>query len=358
MNGVAKDYFPEATVQILDALTYTTAAFRKSYPATYLFLAGRCPWLWGLFFNTLDNRVVDKIARIQRRFNNLIHCQGLEQFILDEKPDIIITTHWLPNEVVSHLKKRHPFKALLVTCITDYYPHAFWRDSGVDLYFAPHADLTVRLKQLGILENKIKVTGLPIDKVFGVRIEKVIIRAKLGLAKEKPTVLIASGGFGIGPVAELVAEVNKIERSLQILVICGNNSKLQDRLYEVAKRSHHQIKIFGFVNNMHELMDASDLMISKPGGLTTTEAMAKALPLIILDPIPGQETYNSEFLIKHQAGIEAKNPAHARLIIEQLLVEPERLKHLTENISQLAKPHAAQEIMTIIKKRFESGRAE
>lgn len=302
-----------------------------------------------------DIRAVDLIVRYFRRITNSIHCKDFEQFILDEKPDLIITTHWLPNEIITSLKKRRKVEPFLVTCITDYYPHAFWRNRGVDLYIAPSEDLLPRLVKLGVAQEKVRTFGLPIDPEFGRRVNKTEIRKQLNLDTGLFTILITSGGFGVGPIKELVTEIEKIDYPLQVQVVCGKNSNLCNELNTYTQKSRHRFQIFGFVKNMDELMEASDILISKSGGLTSTEAMAKDLPLIILYPIPGQEFSNSEFLLKHGAGLRVRSAKQARSSLEGLLAEPGRLDILRKNIGKLARPNAAREILAYLKQVYQKG---
>jgi processive 1,2-diacylglycerol beta-glucosyltransferase len=351
----AEEIFSEAEISLFNVLDYTTPVFKKSYPAIYLFMINRCPWLFGLGYYLTDIRVVDRIVRYFRRITNSIHCKEFEKYILTEKPDLIITTHWLANEIITSLKKSGKFKSFLATCITDYYPHAFWRNSGVDLYIAPNEDLIPRLVKLGVSREKAHTIGLPISPEFTCRHDKKEIRKQLGMDAGLFSLLITSGGFGVGPIKELVAEIEKIDHPLQVLVVCGNNSLLYEELTAYTKKSRHTIRIFGFVNNMDELMEASDILISKSGGLTSTEAMAKDLPLIILYPIPGQEFSNSEFLVKHGAGLRVKSAKQARGALEGLLAEPERLSVLRDNIGKLAKPNAAREIISYLKQVYRKG---
>ena len=298
---------------------------------------------------------MDRIVKLFRRMNNALYCKRFEDYLLAEQPDLVLTTHFLPNEIITHLKKRHRFRTTLVTCITDYYPHAWWRDRGVDLYITPNEDLTPRLVKLGILPAKIKPLGIPIDREFAERHSKTDIRNQLGLQPDRLTLLITSGGFGVGPVKDLLAEVVKIKFRLQILVICGNNNSLQEELKEFAGSKAHDVRIFGFVRNMHELMAASDLMVSKSGGLTSTEAMAKGLPMVVLYPIPGQESSNCDFLLKHEAGVLAQDPPGAACQIEALLGETSRLQRFQNNIAKLGKPHSAREIVAYVRNVFGKG---
>lgn len=352
---VSGDIFPEAVVSLFDVLNYTTPLFKKSYPAIYLFMVNRCPWLFGIGYYLTDIRAVDRFVRIFRRLTNSLNCKSFEKHLLNEKPDLIITTHWLPNEIISSLKKRRKLDSFLVTCITDYYPHAFWRNRGVDLYIAPNEDLIPRLTKLGVAPEKVQTIGLPIAPEFAHNHDKVEIRKQLGLAQDLFTILITSGGFGVGPIKELVVEIEKIDAPLQVQVVCGKNTELREELTAYTKNARHRFQIYGFVTNMDELMEASDIMISKSGGLTSTEAMAKNLPLIILYPIPGQEFSNSEFLLKHGAGIRVGSAKQARLALESVLTEPNKLALLRQNIGKLARPNAAKRIMTYLKQVYQKG---
>lgn len=352
---VTGDIFPEAVVSLFDVLNYTTPLFKKSYPAIYLFMVNRCPWLFGIGYYLTDIRAVDRFIRIFRRLTNSIYCKSFEKHLINEKPDLIITTHWLPNEIITSLKKRRKLGSFLATCITDYYPHAFWRNRGVDLYIAPNEDLIPRLIKLGVAPEKVQTFGLPIDPEFACHRDRLEMRKQLGLDTELFTILITSGGFGVGPIKELVAEIEKIDTPLQVQVVCGKNNMLREELIAYTKKARHRFRIFGFVTNMDQLMEASDILISKSGGLTSTEAMAKNLPLIILYPIPGQEFSNSEFLLKHGAGVRARNAKQARLALESFLAEPNKLELLRKNIGKLARPNAARRIMTYLKQVYQKG---
>lgn len=349
LYAVIGEYFPRAEIKILDALDYSTPVFQKGYPQSYLFMVNYCPWLWGIFYYFLDNRLVDRISRLFRRTTNNLNCQKFVKLILDEKPELIITTHFLPNEIIAHLKKRHGLKTFLATCITDYYPHTFWREREIDLFFTPNEELTPRLVQLGISAEKIKPFGIPVHPAFAENVSKAKIRQELGLDTDQFTVLITSGGFGVGPVEELVAELSRITTPFQALVVCGNNPPLQEEISRITAGTIHQFKIYGFVENMFDLMNASDLLITKPGGLTSTEAMAKGLPLLIFYPIPGQESSNCDFIVRHQAGVRVKNGKQARRLIETMVTDPEQLAILEENIKKLGRPQSARNIISYLK---------
>jgi len=315
-----------------------------------MFMINKCPWFWAFSYHFLDLPLIDRIGRLFRRATNSKHCKPFEQLVMSEQPEVIVTTHFLPNEVVGRLKRKHGLTTTLITCITDYYPHAFWRNQGIDLYVTPHESLAPRLQKLGVKKDQIYPLGIPIDPIFSVNQDQAQVRKKLGLDLNQFTILIASGGFGIGSFEELLFELDKIEGQLQILVVCGKNQKLEDELKEAVKRLKKNIKVYGYVQNMHELMEASDILISKSGGLTVTEAMAKGLPLIVTNPIPGQESSNCNFVVQNNAGKKADNPQQARSWITELQKNHSGLNTLKSNIKQLGRPNSAHNIWEVVEK--------
>ncbi len=348
----AEKRFPELEVRLFDILDYAKPIFKKSYPNTYLFMVKRCPWLWGIAFHLTNVSLLDPLLRVVRRVNNNYNCREFIKYLQQEEPDLVLTTHFLPNEIITALKKRGVFKNKLVTCLTDYYPHAFWNSAGVDLYFVPNKDIKKKMMKSGIVGRKIKTMGIPVHEQFLMKPDVSKLQERLQIASGKFTVLIASGGFGVGPVKELFLEIKKLSKPIQILIICGNNAQLQEELTRLAKDSIHSVKIYGFVENMDELMAVSDLLISKSGGLTTTEAMIKGLPLISYKPIPGQETANSRFLIRHGAGLKALTPREARFLLMELIDNPQKLSYLQNNIAKLGNPKAAYEIINFLNSNF------
>lgn len=352
-----KDAFPTAGIKLLDVLDYTNPVFKKSYPQSYLFLVRYFPLLWGFGYYIIDNPYVDRIVRHFRRATNSRQAKGFFNLITAERPDLIVTTHFLPNELLSILKERRGLKAFLVTCITDYHPHIIWKDSGIDRYVTPTAEMTQKLKSWGIPERKILPLGLPIHPAFTEHTEKSEVRRKLGLETGMLTVLITSGGFGVGPVKGLVSELRKIKTPLQVVVICGANPKLHDEITAFTSGSIHHFVIHGYVANMHEFMEASDLLISKAGGLTSSEAMAKGLPLIMIKPIPGQESGNCQFILEHHAGFRANTPRQARRLVERIARNPGVLRRLRDNIGRLGQPDAAVKIAAAVKKTWLSLKA-
>lgn len=216
--------------------------------------------------------------------------------INQEKPDTIIFTNPFPSLVVSGLKKKGKVNINTATIITDYNAHRVWLNDTVDDYFVGCDDLKLNLISMGIKANRIAVTGIPIHDKFFLPLDKSTIIQELKLDSNIPIILVMGGGLGLGPIDEIISHLDQINRPLQVLVVAGKNKELLRALEQKKNKYHHPIKLFGYCENVHELMEISSLLVSKAGGITMTEAIQKELPALITQPIPGQEVANAEYL--------------------------------------------------------------
>jgi len=333
-----------ADARIIDALDYTNGIFRRSYPSTYLFLVNKVPHLWALCFYLLDYRPLGFIIRPLRRVLNKINSFKLEQFLIKEKFDILISTHFMPTEVTARLKMRGLVDTKLINVVTDYGVHAFWINKGADVYIVATEATKRELAAKGVDEKSIVVLGIPINPVFSIKKDRGALLSNIGIKDGYFNVLIGSGGFGVGPVREIVRNLGMLGGKLQILAVCGNNKKLYEDITGFARSSKAPVKAFGFVNNMDELMEVSDLIITKSGGLTTSEALSKRLPMIILSPIPGQESNNSRLLVESGAAIRVDNAGEAGRAVVKIMNNNETLIKMKESISRIARPDSARDI--------------
>lgn len=333
---------------IIDSLDYTNKFFKFMYPATYLFLVNFAPLLWGFFYYLSDNGKVYYFISKIRRISNWMNSRPLVKYILDTRPDIIVFTHFFASEVVADLKKRGKFQGKLITIITDYGSHSFWFSSQIDAYIVGFDETRSDLLRRGVPEDKIKVLGIPVDIPFTKDVDKIGLREKLGIERDKFTALVISGGFGVGPVKELVYCLGNLARPIQLLVVCGRNPLLYQDVLKLKERFKVPARIYEFVNNVAELMAASDVIITKAGGLTSTEALAKGLPLVIVSPIPGQETKNCNLLVKYGAAVKLYSIQGVCDKIVELFDDRNSLLRMQENIFKIRKPNASSEIVKFI----------
>jgi processive 1,2-diacylglycerol beta-glucosyltransferase len=327
-------------VKLINTLDYSTPFLKKSYPAIYLFLVNRIPTIWGLGYYLFDTRIVYRaFIALARRINHSLNCARLVDFLKQYNPDVILNTHFLGIEVMAHMKRQGMLRdAKLISVVTDYFMHSFWVDKAVDYFCVAQEESKMHLIKRGVSPDKIRVLGVPIDPAFAIKKDRKELSAKLGINENLHTVLIGSGGFGVGPIKELVKELSDIGKGVQLLVVCGRNPKLYNEISEFAKSSETPIKVYEFIDNMDELMEVSDIMVTKSGGMTSSEAMAKDLPMIITQAIPGQEARNSRYLVKSEAAIYAGSAKKAKKAIVDILNSDSKIELLREKIRKIKKP--------------------
>ncbi len=331
----------------IDTLDYTNKLFKNLYSQAYLELVNKAPDLLGWLYNHFD-----KPWKNQKRliFNKLNSGPFIEM-IKDYQPDLAVCTHFLPSEIISGLNVKKKLATRQAIVVTDLDAHAMWLCHQFDHYFVALEETKVHLNQLGIPAEKISVTGIPIDPVFALHKDKTDMREKHGLDMVLPAILISAGGFGVGPMEVLIESLKKLKNKVQVIAVCGRNEELKKKL----KRESNQmpagcpIKIYpvGYTTEMDEYMSAADLLLGKPGGLTSSEALAKGLPLVIVNPIQGQEERNSDHLLEEGVAIRCNNMPVLAYKIDKLLEDPHRLALMRKNTRRLAKPRAA---INIVKK--------
>jgi processive 1,2-diacylglycerol beta-glucosyltransferase len=342
---------PRDNVERLDVLDFTPRLYRKVYIETYVKLIEHAPDVWAhMFKKTDDPEYFRKLSRIRRALSQLTTSKfvaRLKRF----RPDVVFCTHYMPSEIVSAVKKDMRRAPLTASVITDFEAHAFWMQPGIDFYFVAAEETRARLVARGLEPERVIVAGIPISARFTQVADAAAIRKRFGLRDDLPVLLVLGGGFGMGPVVEILHELNKLSVLTQILVVCGRNEELRREAAVIDVR--HPTRVFGFVTNMHELMAVSDLVITKPGGLTSSEALALGKPVFVLNPIPGQEAANSDFLLENGAAAKANRVEDLPFRLEKLLSSSSKLQQMSQNAKRLGRPYAAREICREILRRVE-----
>ncbi len=340
-------------VKLVDVLDYSSLLLKKTYSAIYLFAISYIPVIWGIAYLVLDNRVIYFFVAFLRRIINKLNSTKFTQLLYNFNPDLVISTHFYPSEVIACQRRKGKFKGRLTSIITDFRVHTFWVTRGIDKFIVAARNTKEELIKRGIARKKVEVLGIPIDPIFARNEDKNSLINKLNLRQNLFTILITSGGFGVGPIEELVNELRNMPRSIQLIIVCGHNKLLYDNLInrKINKNSKIFYKIYGFSNNMHELMQASDIIVTKSGGLTSSECLAKNLPLIVIAPVPGQETRNCSVLVSEGAALKIDKPAQINKLMIDLIDHPQMISRMKENIRGLAKPNSASEIVNLSLKR-------
>lgn len=351
MEEAWKSARPKDQLQRFDVLEFTPKLYRKAYVEGYIRLVEHAPELWAMVFKKTDNpTLVRKLTRFRRALGRLTansFMRHLRQF----DPDLVLCTHYMPLEIVGRLKadaasKSGPFA---VSIVTDFEAHALWMEPSVDLYCVAAEETKARLVARGAAKENVAVTGIPISARFSQPLETPAIRKRMGLRDDLPTLLVLSGGFGMGPVSEILGELNKLTTPIQVIVVCGRNEELRRELATQDRR--YPAHVLGFVSNMQDLMAVATLVISKPGGLTTSEALAMGKPLFVLNPVPGQEAANSDFLLEHSAAAKANRIEDLPFRLEKLL-NSSKLTDMTRAAALLGRPDAAQAICDAVLSRL------
>jgi processive 1,2-diacylglycerol beta-glucosyltransferase len=335
-------------VEHVDAIDYVSRLFQRLYDDAYIAMVRRAPDLMGLLYDRMDQPWRHPRRRLAL---DRLNTQPMIRMLKRVQPDLCIATHFLPAEILAWLIAKKKLRARNAIVVTDYDVHAMWLCRTVDRYYVALQESAEYLAGIGVPREKLRVTGIPIDPRFEASLDPSQVRRKLALAPDAQVLLISAGGYGIGPVDQLVCDLLALNRPLQIVAIAGKAEKLKRRLDELAKTAgklpggHERLLAVGFTKEMDQYMAAADLLIGKAGGLTTSEALARTLPMVVIEPIPGQEERNADHLLEAGAAIRCNNLPAAAWKIAALLNNPEKLQAMRAASKALGRPAAARAIV-------------
>ena len=336
---------PKTEVLNLNGFNYTNPLSEKIINRLYMSVIRSAPRIWDYLY---DNPVVArKIARIKdsvHKFNS----PKLKKLFDGFKPDVVACSQAFPCGMCADYKKASGSHIKLVGMLTDYIPHSYWIYDTVDYYVTPSEDISRHLINRGVPPQKVKAFGIPFDPVFTAPLDRRAAKRKLDLDPDDPVILIMGGGHGIGPMRTIVHSLERSRYFLQEIVVTGVNVKLYNALKRGIKRRRQRVLLFQYTENIHELMKAADIIVTKPGGVTTAEVLAQALPMIIIKPLPGQETHNASYLTHKGAAISVDTPAQMHLVIDDLLDNPHKIQSLCDGTRHLSKPEAGFDIARLL----------
>lgn len=335
---------PAAEVRDVDVLTLTPAPFRRMYGKGYLDLVNHAPELLGILYQGTDRPPKSPAADRLKLAIERLNTRRLVELVRDFAPDVIGHTHFLPAAIVAHERRKRRVRAPHAVVVTDYEVHRWWLCPGVARYFVAREENRVHLEALGEPADAMRVTGIPVLPVFAEEPDRAALRARHGVADGGPLLLVLAGGFGVGPVEAIVKSLWAHARGARIVIVAGRNEALRERLSRLAARAPVPTTVLGFTREMHDWMALADLAVTKPGGLTTAEALARGLPLVVVNPIPGQETRNATMLYEAGAAISGENPYTVGFRVGRLLESRERLAAMREAARRLGRPRAAFEV--------------
>ena len=342
-----REVVPQATVRNVDVLELTNAPFRRIYGKFYIDLVNKAPHVLGYFYDLLDQPSRSGKNRTDRLRLALekLNLRKFIQLVREEPWDLVINTHFLPAEIIASLRRKGELALPQVTATTDFETHRLWVNQPCDHYFTATTEGAQYLQHWGVPAEHITVTGIPIHPVFAKPKDRAECLARHGLAGDRPILLQLAGGFGVGPIARLYRSLLEVSRPIELVTIAGRNEAVKKELEAIEAPPRHRTKILGFTDQIDELMCVADLVVSKPGGLTTSETLARGAVLAIVNPIPGQESRNSDYLLENGAAIKINNIGTLAYKIDNLLGDPGRLAQLKANVARLARPRAAYDVV-------------
>ena len=356
MELAFRQLLPDATIKNIDVLTLTNAAFRRLYGQAYLDLVNRAPHVLGYIYDIMDrprspHHRSDRLRILVQKLNlkPFIHC-------LQEEPwDLIVNTHFLPAEIIASLRRNDGFNTPHFTVTTDFETHRLWVNQPCEHFFTATHEGALYLQHWGVPAADVTPSGIPIHPVFSEPKDRQACLTRQGLTGDHPIILQLGGGFGIGPVEEFYQAILQIETPIEIVVVAGRNEILRQQLESCEVPSRHRAKVLGFTDQIDELMQVADVVVTKPGGLTTSETLARGAAMAIVNPVPGQESRNSYFLLENGAAIKINNMATLTYKLTELLRDPARLAKLKENAKKLGRPRAAFDIAKMVLERRKKG---
>ncbi len=351
IENCIKNNYQNIDTELIDCMKYVNKPIEKVTTAAYRGMAKKAPWAWGKIYADSQK---GPLAHISSRSNKIFAIKLLK-LLREKNPDLIISTHPFGSQMCSYLKRKKKITCKIATIMTDFAPHDQWLVGSdfTDYYFVANDKMRKYLINKGILEYKVYTTGIPISDRFSSNFDKRVILNRYNLSDEKQTILFFGGGeFGLGKnkTLQVFESFLSINKPIQIIAISGRNEKMKSSFEEIVQKytAGDFVRVLGFTNEVPEFMSISDLVVTKPGGLTTSESLASNLPMLIINPIPGQEEENAEFLESKGIGVWLKKHDVPKTVIENLLNTPEKLETMKQNTSILAKPNSTKDICEIL----------
>jgi len=349
INQYINENYKNVETRLVDCIKYINKGIDKVTTLAYKEMAKKAPWAWGKIYNQSQQGMM---AHISNGTNKLMSIK-LNKLFDEYNPDIVISTHPFGVQMTSYLKSKGKTNCKIASIMTDFASHDQWLVGSdyIDYIFVSHEGMKKEIIKKGISESKIYATGIPLSNKFLQHFDKRKIKSSFDLDFNKKTILFFGGGeFGLGKdmtLKILKAFIDNIENDFQIVAISGKNEKMQQSFFNLVG-SNPNVQVYGYTDEVPELMSISDLVVTKPGGLTITESLASGLPIIVINPIPGQEVENAEFLEKQGVAVWIRKTENPEEAVADLLSNPEQLKHMKIKSKLLAKKSSTADICKTI----------
>lgn len=334
LHESARTFCPGAETEWVDSLQYTNRLFAKVYERSYFWTASYAPELYGMLYKGSGKKrgrgPMDKAVKLHDR----LAYRKLKKRVDAFRPDAVLCTHFLPANVLTAKRAGAP----VYVVVTDFDVHPWWLNRAAAGYFVASDEVKVLLARLGYPHDRIRVTGIPVHPAFAAT-------PSPRPASDRPSVLFMSGGFGMGQMETALERLLEIRVPFRLTVIAGKNDRMRRKLESVARG---RAAVHGFVNNVQDFMADSDLIITKSGGLTSSECLARALPMVVFAPIPGQEEANADHLVERGAAVKARSLDLLDHKVLGLLESPARLDMMKRAAAAAARPFAGRDVLRYV----------
>jgi processive 1,2-diacylglycerol beta-glucosyltransferase len=338
---------PSCEPIVRDALEFASPLMKRFYASTYNQLVDRLPRVWEFFYRQVER--IPATSRRQRLRSALLarNCRDFAPAVERFQADLVLCTQFLPAEVFALLRARGDVNVPVFCVVTDFFIHPIWVYPGIDRYYVAAEASAEELRATGVVApDRIEVTGVPIDPKFATTVGRDAARRELGLDVDprRLTLLLMGGGFGWGPMDAMMDVVLRLPESVQAVFVAGKNEPLRERLTQRAAGQESRIKVHGFTDRVHVFLEAADLYVGKSGGLTSSEAMARGVPVIAVRPIPGQEERNCDFMQEAGAGVRVHDLFDLEVRLRHFLDNPGDLERMKGNARAVGKPDSAERV--------------
>lgn len=341
LRVTALENYPGLEATHIDLMSLVPEGFKKIYADSYIKVVERMPALWGYLYDLTDKKRTESAVGRLRRSIERLNTRKLHAALAKLNPDVVICTHFLPVELLARMKRRNEINAALWVQVTDFDVHFMWVQNPVDGYCVATEEVAARLAGKGVDAQEIHVTGIPIMPVFSEQRSRRQCAEDLGIDPGKTTLLMMSGGVGLAGTEKLAERLLGLPGDFQIIALAGRNADMLAALQRLAERFPGRLKPMGFTTTIERAMAASDLAVTKPGGLTVSECLAVGLPMIVVSPIPGQEERNADYLLENGAAMKACDEAGLLYRVQLLMNDAKRLQQMRDRCLALGKPKAA-----------------
>lgn len=350
VSQTIKAIHPDFQTEICNVFDFFHPTIGNTILKTYLKILGIFPQAYGAMYSWGNQ---SSLALYGREIVSQFLARRMVDYINSFQPSVIVCTHATPAGLVAWSKRKGLLNVPAAAIITDFVIHRLWVYQEIDHYFVSHEKMVEYLNKYAIAREAVTVTGIPVSTVFSQPSNRVAILKRLTLHQDRKTILIMGGGAGILPMDEILERCVELDKPVQFIAIAGKNKQLYNKLSKFESSTKHPIRILGYVDNVDELMSVADILISKPGGMSTSEALALGLPLIIYRPIPGQEEANTRYLLDNKAALRADSLPELMAVIQTLMFEGnDELLNLQQQAIRIGRPNAAKDIAKFLVKNY------